>query len=551
MLSAEPGPRPGLSLTPLRPRVTMALVIAATALGLGLRLHQLGRLGLELDEGLYSFIADLPIRRLPGYLSLNESTPPLFLIMLKAWQGLLRSDIGIRLLSVAIGTIAIPVMYLAGRRILGTTGGLAAAFFLAVAPFHVLYSRVAKNPSLFFLLTLCALLALLAVSQGKARRLAWAGFSLALAGMLYTHGLAPVFMIGLGAVFLVRAKIPWTAHLRPWLIAHLVAGLLFLPWLGVALKQIKGTLDHFWAPRPSIILPIITAAKFTLMRPEPSPIGSAEMPPADQGLASRRPAGPTLDRIMGWLWFLPAGATFVLSAWLLLSTGRWRVLWVIASLFVVPVGVVWLVSQFTASVYIHRALLPGLIPIPLLLAVPFGILAAPPDGAGSGFEISPRPPRPRLLRWALSASLASFFVLLSSSWRVTEAHPGEQFREAASVIRERARDGDALVFDAHFGQILFERYLGADSKRFVMYGLPVGVSDLEMPDWRPRVSSEKDLAPLVTAASRHAALWLVLSHTEIHDRNGLAAKWCRENLRQTEVHRFVGVVLARYETRRE
>ncbi len=549
MPSFEPGSRLERGSALLGARGATVLLITATTLGLGLRLNQLGRLGLEIDEGLYSWIANLPIKALPAYLSQHESTPPLFLVLLKAWQSLFDSDIGIRLLSVAMGTAAIPVMFLAGRRILGPAGGLAAAFFLAVAPYHVYLSRIAKNPSLFLLLTLCALLGLLAVSQGKAGRLVWTGFSLALAGMLYTHGLAPVFIAGLGLVFLVKAKVPWTANFRPWLVAHAVAGLLFLPWLGVALTQIGETLDHFWAPRPSITLPLVTAAKFTLMRPDPPLIRAADLPMAAPWLASQPVAGQAVDRLLAWLWFLPAGVTCALSAWLLVATGRWRLVAVLTSLFVVPVGVVWLVSQFTASVYIDRALLPALIPIPLLLAAPFGFLAAPSDEAGGMFAGSLHPPRPRLLRWALTASLVSFLVLLISGWQVTVARHGEEFREAASVIRERAKAGDALVFDAHFGQVLFERYLGADAGRFAMYGLPAGLRDPEIPDWSLRVSSEEDLAPLVTAASRHPALWLILSHTEIHDRRGLAATWCNENLRRTERHPFVGVVVVRYETR--
>jgi hypothetical protein len=149
----------------------------------------------------------------------------------------------------------------------------------------------------------------------------------------------------------------------------------------------------------------------------------------------------------------------------------------------------------------------------------------------------------------VAASLATYLVLVFSSWHATAAERGEQFREAAAVIGERAGDGDALVFDAHFVQILFDRYLGADAGRFAMYGLPAGVRDLAIPDWRLRLSSEADLAPLVAAASRHPALWLVLSHAAIHDPQELAAQWCDEHLRRTEVHRFIGVVLARHETR--
>ncbi len=71
---------------------------------------------------------------------------PLHKALLVAWCAVFGvSDAAARLLSAAIGTASIPILYAAGRRWVGENGARAAAFLCAVNPFHVWYSMEVRG----------------------------------------------------------------------------------------------------------------------------------------------------------------------------------------------------------------------------------------------------------------------------------------------------------------------------------------------------------------------------------------------------------------------
>ena len=62
-------------------------------------------------------------------------------------------EFGLRLLPAVFGVLAVPTLYLIGRRLVGTRAALCAALLLAVSPLHVMYSQLARYWSLVFLLS--------------------------------------------------------------------------------------------------------------------------------------------------------------------------------------------------------------------------------------------------------------------------------------------------------------------------------------------------------------------------------------------------------------
>lgn len=65
------------------------------------------------------------------------------------------NEFGLRLLPAVFGVLAIPALYLVGRRLIGTNAALFGALFLALSPLHIMYSQLARYWSLVFLL--CAI----------------------------------------------------------------------------------------------------------------------------------------------------------------------------------------------------------------------------------------------------------------------------------------------------------------------------------------------------------------------------------------------------------
>ncbi len=505
------------------------LLASSLLLGLVLRLNDLGRTGLGTDEGIYAWIASLPLDTFPRFMA-RDSAAPLYFLILKPWQALFASDSGLRALSIILGTASVGLAFLIGRALLGTACGVAASYFMAVAPFHVWYSQFAKNTALFVLVTQVAFLALLWAARGPSRWSRWALFGLALAALLFTHGVAPFYLVALAPAFFLLADRPLKPRLKGWLGAHALAAALFLPWAGVAARQAAHVLATFWAPRPGLLTPFRTLSNLLLLRE------------ARPSLASFSGGDGIVDRIAWEAWVLPALVAAAAGAWLLGAGGKARILLALGSLFVIPVAGVWITSRLAASVYLDRALMPSLIPLPILMALPLvGV------GGGESPGGSRRPPGGRaLLRGAAALAVAAGVIALGLSWRFMERQTDPQWREAMAWLETRAEKGDAIVFDAHFGRILFDRYLGHRADQFGLYGLPSDLYAEEVPTMHKSILSDADLSPLAEAAASHRTIWLVLSHTEVHDPEGRAYKWCDARMTKTKRKAFVGVVLVRY-----
>ncbi len=117
----------------------------------------------------------------------------------------------LRLVSVLFGLGGVLAAYLFGRELRGPRFGLALAFFLAVARWHVNFSRIAMTGvdapffeflSLFFLVRL--------LKRGYLRDALWAGLSLGLGLMYYTA--FRLFSLAL-VIFVVIAVIRWWSQL--------------------------------------------------------------------------------------------------------------------------------------------------------------------------------------------------------------------------------------------------------------------------------------------------------------------------------------------------
>ena len=133
-----------------------------TAIGFILRVWEIGAKGLWLDEAFSVWLGWQPLGEMLSWLVRIDQHPPLYYALLHLWIKLAGDNpADVRMLSAILGTLTIPVMFLLGRRLMGTTVGLLAALILALSPFHV---RFAQETRMYTALTLNASLALLALS---------------------------------------------------------------------------------------------------------------------------------------------------------------------------------------------------------------------------------------------------------------------------------------------------------------------------------------------------------------------------------------------------
>ncbi|MGH9213016.1 MAG: glycosyltransferase family 39 protein [Acidimicrobiales bacterium] len=233
--------------------LTVSLVGAVVA-GVVLRLYS--RSPLWLDEALSVNIARLPVGDLLEALR-HDGHPPLYYLVLHYWmEAFGEGDTAVRLLSAVFGVAALPLAWIAGRRLGGLPGARWALALAALSPYCIRYSTETRMYSLVMLIVLGGYLVL----TDALRAPTWLrlGTLTLLSGLLLlTHYWA--FWL-LAAVILLLA---WRWRQMPderaktlrVTVAVVAGGVLFLPWLPGFLYQAAHTGTPWSGPvRPTMLL---------------------------------------------------------------------------------------------------------------------------------------------------------------------------------------------------------------------------------------------------------------------------------------------------------
>jgi mannosyltransferase len=158
-----------------RRALPIVAVLLATVLGGALRLYGLGTPSLWLDEILsYDMAARAARAPWTAWIVGSEfENGPLFFASLLAGRAAGGRDASVRLGAAVVGTATIPLVALAGALAGGVEVGVAAAWLLAVAPFHVYYSREGRPYALLTFLCALLLVAFLVRRRRAALAIAW------------------------------------------------------------------------------------------------------------------------------------------------------------------------------------------------------------------------------------------------------------------------------------------------------------------------------------------------------------------------------------------
>ncbi len=227
-----------------------------------LRVLYLGIQPLWWDEGYSVWFATHPLSEMVA-LTAQDIHPPLYYALLHGWIGLFGAGpVVLRLLSVLVGVLAVPAVYLCGRRMLGPRGALLAAFLLAINPLHVYYSQEVRMYGSVALLGI-GVLALgwrilishsllqqaspisarhfnagrsgwrdwrVHMSAGRSGLPIWIAYIFLATAALYTQYYAVFLPIGLTLYACWHWRRNWPALAR-WLAAQAITALLYLPWV--------------------------------------------------------------------------------------------------------------------------------------------------------------------------------------------------------------------------------------------------------------------------------------------------------------------------------
>ena len=545
---------------------------AVTVLGFLLRAWELGAKGLWLDEAFSVWLGWQPLGELLAWVVKIDQHPPLYYALLHLWIKIAGdSPDNVRMLSAVLGTLTIPVMYLLGRRLMGTTVGLLAASILALSPFHV---RFAQEARMYTTLMLNASLALLALSylladprsadmrigrqlgafsrtwrvdhcrlptSAVSTDLAWIGFMVFTTATLLSHNTAILFPIA--ANLFVLSFIIWRRAAGGWRQGSGIRG-------QGARKRDQGS----------------DAAP-----PTGRPPTSNLQPPA----SIFQP--PTLSN-----WLIAQLGVFLLwSPWLVAFAIQaagvdqefwipWPTLGAVLDTFktflsamlptrqIGSANVIWAAYGFLAILGIVR-----LRKQPALVAFLAFLFLTPIVGE---LLVSLRRPifDDRTLIWAtlplyllLAAGIAQLryrpYVLVAVAILVTVNFLSlrqyytffgkEEWDKAAAYVGERVEKEDMLLFNATWVQIPFDYYFRYQNRPVTQHGAPVDLFDRGVLE--PKMA-ESDLPRLRELISDKKRVWLIYSHNWYTDPKNLIPTALSQDLKQLDQRRFDGLEVRLY-----
>ena len=228
---------------PQRP-AAIWLIVGPLLLAATVRLIDLGKADLWLDEAMSYLFASLDLPNLVAQLRL-DSGPPLYYLLLRGWMALFgSSEAALRTLSALFGVLTVLATYAVGRHAWGPSVGRRAALFLAVLPLPVFYAHQARTYTLLAFAGVMAVWGLIRwLDRGHLRDLVLVSSSLILA--LYSHNYA-LFLVPALAIPVLVTKPPDRPR-WPALIALGTAALAYAPWaLTVLQTQLANRTPTAW-----------------------------------------------------------------------------------------------------------------------------------------------------------------------------------------------------------------------------------------------------------------------------------------------------------------
>jgi uncharacterized membrane protein len=157
---------------------------------------------------------------------------PLFFLLAHYWMHFIGfTPSAMRGLAALFGLLSIPAMYWFSRELFRSSRtALVSTAFLAISPFHILFSQDARPYSLWTLVTILSSAALLRATQ-KNNINAWMLYSLTLILGVYSHQLFILVAVVHGFYFIGIHLTHYKQKYMGFLLASLFAFLAYAPWL--------------------------------------------------------------------------------------------------------------------------------------------------------------------------------------------------------------------------------------------------------------------------------------------------------------------------------
>jgi uncharacterized membrane protein len=221
----------------------------AIALYVALTLGNITRWSIWFDEAFSAYLMRFDFFDIARYTA-NDVHPPMYYWLLKAWTSVFgASDLALRLPSLLMIAASIVVIVLLVRKLFSINAARWTALLLAISPLLVRFGEEARMYSLALLITSAATYVLVSVTERPTRK-KWLAYAVLVSLGMWTHYFtALVWLAHWVWRWSVRreyknARKFWT---KEWILAHVGAIALYLPWLPFMAHQL-GTVQGtgFW-----------------------------------------------------------------------------------------------------------------------------------------------------------------------------------------------------------------------------------------------------------------------------------------------------------------
>lgn len=239
-------------------------------LGALLRLFKLNSWSIWFDESFTSSVVRADVQTGVA-ITIKDVHPPLYYVILKGWSAIFGySDVALRSFSVACSLIAALLVYGLLKRLFEKNYLAFGGFFtVLLGPFGVRYAQEAR---MYMLATIFIVIATWAfynlMEKSRPSRWDMGVYALAIAASLYTHYFTfPIVFAQIlyAYIFHYRGFVPRWSRIKQflkekkaWVWSLAVAGVLYLPWIPVAYKQMRAVTAGFWIPPVTILDPFYT-----------------------------------------------------------------------------------------------------------------------------------------------------------------------------------------------------------------------------------------------------------------------------------------------------
>jgi 4-amino-4-deoxy-L-arabinose transferase-like glycosyltransferase len=484
-------------------------------LALVLRLFHVEANGLRTDEMYSVWMANRPLPEMLSAIVLegHDATPPVYYALLHGMLQVSTALWAIRLVSILAGAAMVWATYALAGQLLGARVAAVSALLLAVSPFSIEISQVARAYALTGALVIASLYCLVRLRAAHTpARYAWL-FGLLTLAALATHYLAALVLVVENAIVFALAaarRLP-RRKVLDWVKLQAVLGLLALPLAWMALQRVPNAPEgsgQSWLEGASVAVAIKSLIFY------------------GTGDPSYGPTGLTLPRLAS---LAVIGGLLALGAW-----QAWR-LWrsrpearveagrvaFVAALFFGVWGLALGVS-FVRPIF-HQKYFLFLEPLLLILLVWAGLRL-----------------QPAVLGRGLLAGLAALTGLALGVYFTSPN--GEQWREAMAHVRQAAEPGDYVVAAPGYYIRPISFYLRDEIPApdysvlrapFVLIG-PEGYRSAD------DAVEDRGLPDIDAAASQADRVWLVTGYAELDPER---LSWFFEDYTVVERREYLGVTV--------